>query len=137
MPFRTEGTNAARRPLVLPHRSCHQASLLVSRRGGRKGCAYCPAEAGSTCDAGRAGSGGRDAAFDRKRPRRTAGAADDRATEPRRYARAGECRGRRGYGGGPDTHHPPPFPLAPPPRPPSPPPPTPPPTPTPAPPPLP
>jgi hypothetical protein len=70
VPVCTEkGPNAPRRPLVLPHRPCHQTPLLVSRGGRPKVCAKHPAEFAAVREAGFAESRNRDARFDRGRSR--------------------------------------------------------------------
>ena len=55
---RTEGRNARRQPLVLPHRACHQTPLLVSAARKAKSCADRRAESARLRKAGRAESGG-------------------------------------------------------------------------------
>src|SRR3979411_292446 len=85
LPIRTERPNAFRRPLVLPHRSCHQTALLV--RWGREGKAF-SGRAEKVCSVGRgcfATERNGYAAVDRRCARRTALAADARRAGDERH----------------------------------------------------
>jgi len=93
LPCRTERRRAARQPLVLPPRSCHQTSLLVFEGRARQGFAARSVEFFATRKAGLAASRCCDATFGRECPCRThrTSAARRAGYQPRHAAGRCEC----------------------------------------------
>ncbi len=91
--FRTDRRSAGRPALVLPYRSRHQTSLLVSPGGSRKATANCRPEFAAICKAAFAEGRSNDTAHDRRRSRRIT---------PADACRTGEQYHRRTTGPGRD-----------------------------------
>src|SRR6185437_16119678 len=113
LPFGTQCSNARGQSLVLSHRTWHQAPLLVSPPGGRKGLAERPVELPGFRQADCAEARTGDPGFGRECPRRTVASANTRHGGQHRATAAGtrpECRQFHGPPAChcPDTSTPPP-----------------------------
>src|SRR6185437_2097259 len=95
LPFGTQCSNARGQSLVLSHLTWHQAPLLVSPPGGRKGLAERPVELPGFRQADCAEARTGDPGFGRECPRRTVASANTRHGGQHRATAAGtrpECR---------------------------------------------